>query len=165
MAVRHEVVENRVAVQYHGVTIYHTHKDNDFFNPTNDFVFSTDPFGNEDDVGEGDVFDIRTLKTYRKEANVYQNLLDAIDEELFGETNLAAREGGEDEYLDAELGNANEHRCPVCKAYLHENDESVWGDSGLAADGTRYVYSGRCPRCNASFKQVFRLVFDGYNIE
>lgn len=163
MAIQHEVVENKVAVQYHGVTVYHTHKEDDFFNSTNDYIFSIDPYGSEDDVGEEGVFDIRQLKTYDETANVYQNLLRAIDEELLGETNTVQRESGVMEYVSADE-NADEHCCPVCGAYLSSSNEDVWGDSGLTDDGSSYEYECQCPQCKATFNQVYHLVFDGYDI-
>lgn len=161
MAIRKEIVENKIAVQYHGVTVYHTHQDDDIFSPTNDFIFSTDPYASE--KGEN-VFDIRNLETYRKEANVYQNLLNAIDEGLLGETNLAAREGGEDEYINADSG-ADEYACPVCGGKLSPSDEDCdWGAGELVGDGAYFEYDCRCPQCGAELRQVYKLTFDGYNV-
>lgn len=163
MAIRHELVENKVAVQYHGITVFHTHKEDDYFNSPNDYIFSLDPYGSEEDVGEGAVFDIRQLETYDATVNVYQNLLRAIDEELLGETNIMQRESGIIEYISINE-NADEHRCPVCGAYLSSSDENVWGDSGLTDDGSSYEYECQCPQCKAIFNQVYRLTFDGYDV-
>lgn len=166
MAIRHETVVNSTAVCYHGITVYNTHEDDNIFSQTNEYIFSLDPFGSEKDVrteGSG-VFDIRELKTYNKDLTAQQNLLRAIDEELLGETNIHAREAGLLEYVSAENG-SDEHRCPVCNAYLPSEDDTVWGDSGLTDDGTHYEYQCQCPQCKANFRQVFRLEFDGFEIE
>ena len=65
MAFKTEMVENKIAVNYHGVVVYHTHKDNNIDNSVNDYIFSLDPYGNEYSVDEGDgeVFDIATVLT------------------------------------------------------------------------------------------------------
>lgn len=118
-----------------------------------------DKDGNED----SDVFDIRTLKTYDAEVNLYKNLLRAIDEGLLGETKLAARESGEDEYVDTSFG-ADEYICPVCGSSLLSDDEGVWGGSELTGDGSFYEYECTCPQCGAELRQVYRLVFDGYDV-
>lgn len=164
MAIRREVVENKMAVQYHGITVYHTHQGDDFFNPTNEYIFSLDPFGSETDVGNGSVFDIRQLRGYTDSANVYQNLLAAIDDELLGETNIIQREAGVAEYVSIN-DDADEHHCPVCNAYLPCEGEEVWDGGELTSDGTFYEYACHCPQCGAKFKQVYRLGFDGYDIE
>lgn len=164
MAIRHEIVPNYVAVNYHGVTIYQTYKDDNIFNPANEFIFSKDPFGSEKDVTlQGDVFDIRTLKSYDKSLTPQQNLLRAIDEDLLGETNIHAREAGILEYVSVENG-SDEHRCPVCSAYLPSDDDTIWGDSGLSDDCAHYEYQCQCPRCKAILKQVFRMEFDGFEV-
>ena len=135
----------------------------------NDYIFSLDPYGSENDVGDedgcesSDVFDIRTLKTYNAEENIYKNLLKAIDEGVLGENNLLEREAGVDEYADVNDG-ASEHHCPVCDANLLTNDENAWGGSELTGDGTHYEYECTCPQCGAEFHQVYCLVFDGYDI-
>lgn len=166
MAIRHETVVNSTAVCYHGITVYNTHEDDNIFSPTNEHIFSLDTFGSEKDVRtEGSrVFDIRELKTYDKNLTAQQNLLRAIDEDLLGETNIHIREAGIQEYVSQANG-ADERRCPVCNAYLSESDYDVWGDSELSEDCTRYEFECQCPRCKANFRQVFRLEFDGFEIE
>ena len=169
MAIKKENVESIIAVCYHGITVYHTHREDDYENSPNEYIFSLDPYGSENDVYNKDdsedsgVFDIRTLKTYDAEVNLYKNLLRAIDEGLFGETNLAARESGEDEYVDTNSG-ADEYICPVCGASLLSDDEDVWGGSELTGDGSFYEYEYTCPQCGAELRQVYRLTFDGYDI-
>lgn len=161
MAIKKEIVKNKIAVQYHGVTVYHTHKDDDISSPTNEFIFSLDPYASENGK---DVFDIRTLETYVKEANVYRNLLDAIDAGLLGETNLIAREAGEDEYIDVVSG-ADEYACPVCGAKMSPSDEDCdWEAGELTGEGTFFEYDCRCPQCGAELRQVYRLEFNGYNV-
>lgn len=163
MAYKHEVVENKIAVRYHGVTVYHTHKEDDFFNSPNKYLFSTNPFGSEKD---GETFDIRKLGTYDSKMSTEQNLLRAIDAELLGETNTKMREGGMIESVNIDQG-ADECRCPVCQTVLLSSDgeESVWRSSGLTDDGTHYEYECQCPQCKATFKQVYRLEFEGYDID
>lgn len=170
MAIKKEIVENKIAVCYHGITVYHTHKEDDYENSPNEYIFSLDPYGSENDVYNKDdsedsgVFDIRTLKTYDAEVNLYKNLLRAIDEGLFGETNLAARESGEDEYVDTNSG-ADEYICPVCGAEISPSDEDCdWGTGELTGDGTCFEYDCRCPQCGAELRQVYRLTFDGYDV-
>lgn len=164
MAIRKEVVENKIAVEYHGITVYHTHEKDDYYNPPNKYVFSLDPFGAESDVDNGTVFDVRKLQCYKSSLNTYQNLLLAIDEGLLGETNITQREAGISEYVSVD-GDADEDHCPVCNAYLPRKGNDVWGNNGLIDDGTSYEFNCRCPQCGASFKQIFRLEFDGCDID
>ena len=167
MAIRHEVVPNKVAVNYHGVTIYQTYEDDNIFNPPNEFIFSKNPFGSEKDVKpQGNVFDVRTLKTYNQSMTALQNLLLAIDEEEFGETNIHEREAGVSEYV-SESDGADEHRCPVCNAYLPTNAEEIREDRVLNSHGTCHTvleYACQCPQCRASLLRVYRLEFDGYEV-
>lgn len=168
MAYKHELVENKIAVRYHGVIVYHTHKEDDCFNSTNDYIFTTDPFGSENDIEEDEdsgTFDVRNLDGYNSEMSVEQNLLHAIDAGLFGETNTNMREGGMIETFNVDQS-ADESRCPVCQSVLVDSgNDSVWGSSGLTDDGSHYEYKCQCPQCKATFKQVYRLEFEGYDID
>lgn len=170
MAIKKEIVENKTAVCYHGITVYHTHKEDDYENSPNDYIFSLDPYGSENDVCDkggcegSDVFDIRTLKTYDAEVNLYENLLRAIDESLLGETNLAARAEGEDEYIDLASG-AEEYTCPVCGAEISPaNEDCNWGVGELTGDGSYFEYGCCCPQCGAALRQFYRLTFEGYDV-
>lgn len=111
MAFKTEMVENKIAVNYHGVVVYHTHKDNNIDNSVNDYIFSLDPYGNEYSVDEGDgeVFDIRNLAGYDDACTPEANLLRAIDSGLLGETNIHEREGGATETHSVEDGLMNIH--------------------------------------------------------
>mgnify|MGYP000370845754 CR=1 FL=1 len=157
MAFKTEMVENKIAVNYHGVVVYHTHKDNNIDNPVNDFIFSLDPYGNEYSVGEGDgeVFDIRNLAGYDDTCTLEANLLRAIDNGLLGETNIThSIEDG-----------VNEYTCPVCGANLLADNGEVWEDGFLSDDGNGYIYRLHCPKCTADISQVYNFDFCGFVVE
>lgn len=166
MAFKTEMVENKIAVNYHGVVVYHTHKDNNIDNSVNDYIFSLDPYGNEYSVDEGDgeVFDIRHLAGYDDACTLEANLLRAIDSGLLGETNIHEREGGATETHSVEDG-ADEHTCPVCGAYLSAEDGEIWKDGSLSDVGDGYIYRLHCPKCNADISQVYHLDFCGFVVE
>lgn len=157
------MVKNEVAIQYHGVTVYHAHKANSIAESTSEYVFSTDPYGRESDVGNDNTFDVRQLKSYDKELTALQNVLKAIIEGEIQHTTENKQGNMNPEYVHANNG-ADEHHCPVCGFNLEDTDEEIWRDSGIGT-GNNYEYCGGCPHCGAEFVQVYRMVFDGYSVK
>ena len=164
MAYKTETVPNKVAVSYHGITVYHTHRYDNIYNPTNPFIFTTDPFGSEKDIGKSaNVFDYRRIPTYNSELTAEGNLLLAIRQGFLVNPDMPKADIFKIQYLNGE--NVEEYHCPVCGLYLSPNNEKIWGENRLTGDDDYYECDCTCPRCGAVLKQTYRLFFDGFEVQ
>ena len=145
MVMVHE--ENAVAVNYHGIVIYHVYKDNCIDGGVRDYWYSTNPYGYDDDE---DTFDIRDMPCYDWKANYAVNLIKMIDAGVFGET--VKREDGDYVYSSAEseLG-----RCPVCGAKIKD-----YKSRGLDAECAWDCFE--CDFCGIEGSAWYKLTFDGF---
>ena len=146
-------VENMPAVIYHGITVYHTYKDDCIDQPVREYWFTLDPYGSE--LSE-DTFDIRELRGYDSQKSVAANLVHMIDAGLFGETNLIERKANnqDDTYAAADT---SENTCPVCGAELTEYGSFEVHDAQIE-------YPFTCENCGVRGSEWGSIVFDGYSV-
>lgn len=146
-------VENEVAINYHGIVIYHVYKNDYMEDGARTFWFSLDPYGS--DCAE-ESFDVRDASGYNDELSIEANLVRMIDEGAFGETNIMEREGtGKDDYYPESESKVG--ICPVCSAMIKEYGEIELRDKSIG-----YPYS--CPNCGVSGIEWHSLVFDGFTV-
>lgn len=146
-------VENMTAVNYHGITVYHTYKDDYIDQPIREFTFTLDSYGSE---LSDDAFDVRDLEGYDPQQSTAANLVQMIDAGLFGESNLIEREAkNQDDTYDA--ADTSESTCPVCGAKLTEY-------GSLEVHDTQIEYPFTCENCGVSGSEWGSIVFDGYSV-
>lgn len=146
-------VENGIMVSYHGITIYHTYKDDLIDMPPRECCFTLEPFGSELDE---DAFDIRDLSGYDTQKPYAANLVAMIDAGIFGETDLLEREGSSEDTTYA----AEDTRpgiCPVCGTHLTE-----YGCFEVLDNQVKYPFT--CQNCGVSGAEWGDIVFDGYTV-
>lgn len=147
-------VENAVAVYYHGITVYHIHKDDLKEQPTRECWFTLDTFGLENSESS---FDIRDLAGYDASQTAAANLVQMIDASIFGDTNLMEREGSDqDDTYSTE--NTHPEQCPVCGAKIEE-----YGCLEVHDDQVEYPFT--CQNCGVSGSKWSKLEFDGFTID
>ena len=150
-----ENVENMPAVVYHGITVYHTYKDDFMDQPIREFTFTLDPYGSE--LSE-DAFDIRDQAGYDPKKSTAANLLQMIDADVFGETNVLKRAG-----LDLhDIYGTNSTKsglCPACRTKITEYGEPV-----IDYKHHEIQFSFICKNCGVSGWELAEMVFDGFAV-
>lgn len=146
-------VENIPAVNYHGIIIYHIHKNDLIEQPVREYWFTLDPYGAE---GSEDAFDIRDMAGFDPQKTFAANLVQMIDTGIFGETNLIEREAmhTDDSYAAEDT---QEGECPVCGAELTE-----YGSFEVHDNQVEYPFT--CENCGVAGSEWGDIVFDGFTV-
>lgn len=151
--------ENPPAINnYHGVSIFHTYKNDSVDSGVREYWFTTDPFGSE--VGE-DAFDVREIAGYDPTLPVAKNLTRMIDAGVFIQNEDIICTSGETEQGAAGNDGDQPDICPVCGCSLIETD-SFTGEAKNLDDSRGYKFC--CSNCGASGWEWHLLKFDGYEI-
>lgn len=146
-------VENGVAISYHGITIYHTYKNDYIDNGAREYWFTLNPLGSDDSE---ESFDVRELQGYDHEITASANLVRMIDNGLFGESNMIEHESTiEEDAYPPELSTPG--HCPVCRAEIKD-----YGT--LEALDNQVEYPFTCSNCGIHGTEWSALVFDGFTI-
>lgn len=127
---------------YHGVTIYHVHKDGVAENPITEFYYSLKPGCSEDSE---DAFDIRKIEYDGICYNHANILCELIDDGYFSRADKRSEK-------ESEAG-----VCPICGHKELEYGETDWQDDVQYRDVV-------CRNCEMKGEELHRLQFIGFEI-
>lgn len=132
-------VENSVMVSYHGITVYHIHKDDQAEQSVREYWYTLDAYGGEDSE---DTFDIRDLQGYDECMTHAKNLVHMINDGVFGSANLIDHESTDknDLYLTEK---SKDGTCPVCGTKIEDY-------SCLEVNDDQGKYPFTCRNCGVS---------------
>lgn len=147
-------VDNKIAVFYRGITIYHLYERDCKNQKVMEYCFTLDPSGQETNP---ESFDIRQIKEYDVNTTPAANLVQMINRGVFGEVNLQKKGlGNSDDFYDGKMCKAG--YCPVCGAEIQNYNTYEVYDSHIE-------YPFTCSNCKVSGAECANLVFCGYSIE
>lgn len=144
----YEFIANAAMVSHRGITIYHVYRNNFNDGGWRDYWFSTNEYGCEDD---DDAFDIRDKAGYNSELSPAANLVNMIENSVFGPV-----PEDYDHYINEDDSTAG--RCPVCGS-----SDLDYGSLEVMDECIRYPFT--CKLCGVSGNEYASLSFNGFSVD